>query len=221
MKAVIFDFDGTLTKSKKGSNCWRKIWEYIDDLEYDDMLYTKFLNKKIDNKQWFNMIFKRYAEKNVNDKTMLNIANSIEMINDSYDVLKTLYEKDIKIFILSGGIRQIIEKVLQRENLIQFVTSIEAYDLIFDENGKLINYKTPIHNLENKSEYIEIVKQKFNLNSKEIIFIGNGKNDENAFQSGVTTLCINPDDADFSNKKVWNHTIKNCGSLKEILIFFN
>ena len=74
VKAVIFDFDGTLTKSKKGSNCWRKIWEYIDDLEYDDMLYTKFLNKKIDNKQWFNMIFKRYAEKNVNDKTMLNIA---------------------------------------------------------------------------------------------------------------------------------------------------
>lgn len=221
MKAVIFDFDGTLTKSKKGSNCWRRIWEYIDDIEYDDMLYNQFVENKIDEKQWFDLIIKRYAQKNVTNLTLSKISDSIEMLDDSFNVLKAIYEKDIKIFVLSGGVKQLIENVLKRENVLKYITSIEAYDFLFDDNGKLTNYKSPIHNLENKCEYIEIIKQTYNLTSEEdILFIGNGKNDETAYQSGVMTLCINPDDADYENKEKWKHTIKNCSSLKEILSYF-
>ncbi len=219
MKAVIFDFDGTLTKSKKGSNCWRKIWEFIDDIEYDDTLYNQFVENKIDYKQWLDLIIKRYIEKDVTDLTLHDIANSIKMIEDSFNVLKLLNQNDIKIFILSGGIKQIIENVLRRENVLQFITSIEAYDFLFDSKGKLTSCKTPNHNLENKCEYIELVKQKYDLSSKEILFIGNGQNDQTAFQSGVVTLCINPDDADYKNKKIWQHTILSCNSLKDILSF--
>ena len=33
MKVIVFDFDGTLTKNRKGSNCWYEIWKYIDELQ--------------------------------------------------------------------------------------------------------------------------------------------------------------------------------------------
>ena len=137
MKAVIFDFDGTLTKTKKGSNCWYKIWEYIDDLEYDSYLYNKFKNKEISDTQWFKLIFERYKEKNVQKKYLENIALKIKFLPGTYKTLEQLYKNGIKIFILSGGVRQIIESVLNREKILPFVTSLESYDLIFDKNGKL------------------------------------------------------------------------------------
>ncbi len=140
MKAIVFDFDGTLTKSKKGSNCWYKIWEYIDDLAYDEMLYNMFKKKLIDNDKWFEMIVKRYKEKDVKEAYLEDIANSIELLPGTYQTLKQLHNNGVKIFVLSGGVRQIIEGVLNREKVNKYITSIEAYDLIFEKNGKLTSY---------------------------------------------------------------------------------
>lgn len=34
IKAVVFDFDGTLTKESKGNECWYKTWEFLQDLPF-------------------------------------------------------------------------------------------------------------------------------------------------------------------------------------------
>ena len=218
MKAVVFDFDGTLTKSRKGSNCWYEVWKYINDLAYDDFLYGKYKRKEIDDVEWFKLIFERYKEKDVRRKYLHNISKGIELLPGTYETLKCLNNNGIKIFILSGGIRQIIDDVLQREGVNEFITSIETYDLIFDNKGKLIDYKRPnLHNPENKNEYIDLIKKQYNLKSSEILFVGNGANDETVYLSGAKTLCINPDDADISNKKVWHYDIENCENLTQIL----
>ena len=218
MKAVVFDFDGTLTKSKKGSNCWYKIWEYIDDLAYDEMLFYMYRKKLIDNDEWFELIFKRYKEKAVKREYLEDIANSIELLPGAYQTLKQLHNNGVKIFVLSGGVRQIIESVLKREEVDNFITSIEAYDLIFDESGKLAGYSQPnLHSLERKEEYVEQIKTNYQLKNDEILFIGNGSNDETVYKSGVKTLCINPDDADITNKRCWTYGIENCNNLTQIL----
>ncbi len=218
MKAIVFDFDGTLTNCQKGSNCWYEIWKYINDLEYDDFLYNKYKRKEIDNKKWLDLIFKRYKEKNVKREYLYEISKGIELLPGTYETLEYLYDNGIKIFVLSGGVRQIIYDVLKREKVDKFITSIEAYDLIFNNEGKLIDYKYPnLHNLENKNEYIELLKQIYNLKGEEILFVGNGANDETVYLSGVKTLCINPDKANISNKLVWNNNIEKCENLLQIL----
>lgn len=218
MKAVVFDFDGTLTKNRKGSNCWFEIWKYIDDLEYDGVLFNKYKNKEIDSLQWLDLIFKRFKEKGVKREYLQNIAKSIEILPGTHETLKKLYENDVKIFILSGGVRQIIEEILKREKIDGFITAIETYDLFFNENGELVGYDRPnVHSLESKNEYIEVIKQRYNLSGNEILFVGNGSNDETVYLSGAKTLCINPDDTDMSNRKIWNFGIENCENLMQIL----
>lgn len=220
MKAIVFDFDGTLTKSRKESNCWYEVWKYMDDLAYDDFLYKKYKNNEIDDIEWFDLIFKRYKEKGVKREYLHEISKKIELLPGAHETLKYLYDNDVKIFILSGGIRQIIEDILKRENVYNFITSIETYDLIFDNEGNLIDFKQPnFHNPENKNEYIDLLTKQYNLKSDEILFVGNGANDEKVYLSGANTLCINPDDADISNKVVWHNAIENCGNLVEILKF--
>ena len=222
MKAIVFDFDGTLTKSRKGSNCWYEVWKYINDLDYDNYLYSLYKDKKIDDIEWFKLIFERYKEKDVKREYLRDISKSIEILPKTYETIKYLFEKDVKIFILSGGIRQIIEDVLEREKIDKFITSIETYDLLFDSDGKLINYKRPmVHNPESKNEYIEIIKKQYNLKSNDILFVGNGANDEKVYLSGAKTLCINPDDADINNKVAWNYVIENCSNLLQILECFS
>ncbi len=220
MKAIVFDFDGTLTKSRKGSNCWYEVWKYMDDLDYDNFLYDKYKRKEFDDKKWFELIIERYKQIDVRREYLHEISKSIALLPGTYETLEQLYKFDIKIFILSGGIRQIIEDTLKREKVDKFITSIETYDLIFDENGKLLGLKRPnLHNPENKNEYIDLIKKEYNLNSDEILFVGNGANDEKVYLSGVNTLCINPDDADIKNTKVWHNGIENCENLTQILKF--
>lgn len=217
MKAVIFDFDGTLTKSKKGSSCWYNIWVEIDDLEYDDKLYSMYKRNEIDDFKWSELIYQRYVEKDVNPRIMQAVADKVELQNGAYETLKALHSKGIKIFILSGGVRQVIEKILEREDLNQFITSLETYDLIFDKSGKLVDFKRPRHNPEFKNQYIDIVKQQYKINAKDILFVGNGKNDQEAYKSGAVTLCINPDDAEIDNRIYWSYGIRECNDLQQIL----
>lgn len=217
LKAIVFDFDGTLTQNRKGSNCWQEVWKCIDELSYDDFLYQKYARHEIDIKQWFDLVIERFKEKNVELKNLHNIAKTIKLLPGVYQTFKHLYDDGVKIFVLSGGIRQIIDKVLKRAKVDKFITSIQTYDLIFDSHDKLTGYTHPDHNLENKNQYIEQLKQKYNLKNSEILFVGNGANDEAVCLSGVDTLCINPDGTDFSNKNIWHNAIENCENLTQII----
>ena len=49
-KYVVFDFDGTLTITKKGSNSWYNTWSYLNALDEDDYLYTKYKNGELSGK---------------------------------------------------------------------------------------------------------------------------------------------------------------------------
>ncbi len=221
MKAVIFDFDGTLTKSKKGSNCWYKIWEEINDLDYDAFLYNKFLNNQITTDEWYNLIMQRYKQKGVNQQMLETISTRIELLDGVHETLSLLYNNNIKIYVLSGGIKQIIQPVLVREDILKYITSVEAYTINFDKIGKINGYGKPKHNLESKNEYVEIIKNELKIDAKDILFVGNGKNDEDVYKSGAKTLCINPDDADITNKTFWTYGIQNCTNLKQILKFIS
>ena len=220
MKAVIFDFDGTLTKSRKGSNCWYEVWKYLDDLKYDDYLYGMYKHKEINDQQWFDLIVKRYIEKGVKRQYLTEIANTIEVIDGAQQTLKILHDNGVKVFILSGGIRQIIEDILEREQIREYITAIESYDLLFDKEGNLTGFQRPkSHNPENKNECVDLIKREYRLAKDDVLFVGNGANDEKVYLSGVDTLCINPDDADITNQTVWHHSIENCENLSQILEF--
>ena len=82
-------------------------------------------------------------------------------------------------------------------------------------------FKKPKHNLEDKSEYVNLLKEEYNVSGGDVLFVGNGANDETVYKSGAVTLCINPDGANTGDRQIWNHCIENCTDLKQILKFIN
>ena len=219
MKIIVFDFDSTLTKSKKGSNCWRRVWEFLGDVAKDDELYNMYANNEITNQQWFDLINVNFIEKGLKKQAMQTISNDLVLIDGAKETLETLYKNGIKIFILSGGVKQIIENTLKREDLLKYVESVEAYDFKFDENENFIRFVAPKHNLDDKSEYINLLLKSHKISGKDLLFVGNDTNDEDVYKSGAVTLCINPHHAKFQNKQIWNYAIEHCVNLTEILKF--
>lgn len=216
-KIVIFDYDGTLTKTKKGGNCWLYIWQLINATDEDEYHYNKYRNHEYaDYKEWLFAVIESFKKHKVNRQMMTEIASSSCLVADLEFVFKQLCESGISIYVLSGGIKNIIE--LNLKNLSKYIKSIEAYGFKFDNDGIICDVDIPNHCPENKQEFINRVIKEENILPNQVLFVGNGENDETASLTGVRTLCFNPDDAHFLNKEIWHDVIWS-NSMKDILKF--
>ena len=74
-KAIVFDFDGTLTK--KNQNIWKMLWETCGYPTDKTSLYAKLyvshvIKKEITRKQWFDLTCEAFKKKNLDFKDFLN-----------------------------------------------------------------------------------------------------------------------------------------------------
>ena len=141
------------------------------------------------------------------------------MIGGLEKTLKTLSEKGIKLFILSGNIKYSIRHVLG--DLSKYFTEISANDAIFDENGNFVDLIATKYDFEGKADFIVKVKEELGLKPEEITFVGNGSNDVWAYKSGARTICVNPKDADEDKSEKWTKVLPVVKDLSEILEYID
>lgn len=218
-KAVIFDFDGTLTMSKGNSNCWRYIWEEIGKVDIDDSLVQKYLSGEIDMDEWTSRVLQYYRQFGVS-REILNSASSHITVRDGvFDVFSFLHKQKIKIFICSGGLKQIVENCLG-DNL-SFVDGIECDEFAFDERGSVTDIIRTKFDMMDKQHFICDLCAKLQISPSELVFVGNGINDETAHNSGAKTICINPNSTNPNDKNLWDIYIEDIKNLSEILDYID
>ena len=221
MKTIFFDFDGTLTR--KSPNIWKSIWKscnYDTSKEsYFTELYHRFINGNITHQEWCDLTCEKFIQANFSKRMLDNLADNIKTINGLDATLKTLKANGYCLHIISGNIKQVIEKVLGDK--VQYFDTINANKMQFDKYGKVVYIEGTNYDFEGKARFIEEFKEKTNSSAKDLIFVGNGDNDEWAHLSGCKTICINPDNTDFSNKTKWHIYQPNVTNLTQILPFLD
>ena len=207
MKAVIFDFDGTLTK--RNGNLWKKIWK---DLGYDVgpnsyyvSLYKSFINGKITHKQWCQLTCYAFQKKGFNKDRFDEIISEISLMNGAERLIKTLHEQGKELFIVSGNVNYAIKKVLGSNN--EYISDIKANDFNFDESGNLVSITGTKYDFEGKATFVKELCNERGYSPSDILFIGNSDNDEWVYTSGARTLCVNPDKTKSENKTIWNNVV--------------
>lgn len=219
-KAVIFDFDGTLTKPHRLPNSWARIWDRIDCNDIDQKYYWQYKNGEITYEEWFTLCFECFKEKGVSASDFIAIASEIELIDYIEEYFKFLSDNHIKIYILSGGVGNIIEYKVS--HLRKYITSLQADTFLLDENGNLCEVDNSACKVGNKEKFVNAIMDEFGLDKDEVVFIGNGSNDECVCKTGVKTICINPDsDVHAEDRKIWTATIYNCKDIRETLKFID
>lgn len=219
-KAIIFDFDGTLTKPHRLPNSWARVWDRIECNHIDEILYGRYKNKEITYEEWFRLCFECFKEHGVSQDDFVAIANEIELVDFLDEYFEHLHQNGVKIFILSGGVGNIIEYKI--DHLKKYITSLQADMFKLDEFGKLSTINESVCKVEIKSDFVNSIMESLNLNKDEVVFVGNGLNDEEVCKTGVKTICINPDkDAHPEDRKIWTEAICDCKDIRETLNFID
>lgn len=105
------------------------------------------------------------------------------------------------------------------ENNVHLFEEIKANRMEFDKNGRLKRIIGTKYDFDGKRDFVEKVAQALDINTCNILFVGNSNNDQLAYQSGAVTLCVNPDLTDPQNKKIWHNAIYEMQNLNEIMSY--
>ena len=218
MKAVIFDFDGTLTH--KGINTWKKIWTMLGyDTVNENSVYKKqmrdYLNKVTTYQEWCDQTCLYYRKGKLKKSDFSKIAETMNFVDGLEDFLKELKANNLSLHIVSGNFTEIIKHALGEK--VKYFDSINANNLEFDENEIISKIVGTNYDYEGKAKFIDEYCLKNNINPADICFVGNGDNDQWAYLSGCKTICVNPDTKTVSNKSVWHKKVENVKNLTTLL----
>ena len=218
MKTIVFDFDGTLTKQDQ--NIWKMLWQKLGYTTDKNSLYSKLyvehtIKKTITRKQWFDLTCLAFKRKGMTKQTLIDVTKNIDLIDGFEGTIKSLYNLGYSLHIVSGCIKESIEEKLG-EN-VKYFTNIEANRAVFDKNDKLKRFIATPFDFKGKAQYINLLKAFTKTKASEIIFVGNGDNDEWVYQTGCKTICINPKNTDSKNRIIWHKEILDLKNLTQIL----
>lgn len=215
-KVIVFDFDGTLVDTNSSKTTWQRLWLNMGyDLTICKELHSRFDKKEITHQEWCDLTAQHFIERGMNKTHLKNVSDSIIKIEGLHDTLTKLQQSGIKLFIVSGSIKEMINMVLEDDaNLFD---DISANKFVFDKNGKLSRIVGTDFDFEGKAEYIKRLCDEMGISAKEVLFVGNSFNDAHVYKSGARTLCVNPTLTNSHNRKYWHDTIDEMKNLADIL----
>ncbi len=214
-KYIIFDFDGTLTQ--KGQNAWKNLWikagYSTNEGSIYRELYKSFLEGELTYPEWCQQTCQYLKAKNLSRNDVNQVGENTIILQDINPTFKTLKDNGYNVIILSGSVKQIIDICLK--NSTTYISKIFANTFVYDKDNFLTQIIPTPYDFDGKRNLIQSLIQK-GINKQDIIFIGNSYNDENVYETGVKTICINPETKNFENKKIWTNVVKS-NSLFSIL----
>jgi phosphoserine phosphatase len=215
-KAVVFDFDGTLTTRSDDETTWEKIWVKLGYPINDcSELHHKFWQGKFSHQEWCNITRDRFRKKSLSKNDLREVAGSIVLIDGFKETLEELRDRGIKLYILSGSIKEVITGVLG--DFRAWFEQVQANEVLFDSAGIIQEIRGTSYDFEGKAKFLSRIIDDNSYSPYDVLFVGNSCNDIFASRSGARTLCVNPRATNPDNKEHWKYLIRRMDNLNQIL----
>ena len=201
---ILTDFDGTITKDNSDSS-WASIFknpkvtkEFVDECLKLFNYYHKFeINESISLEEkmsimdeWYRKNIETLAKFKITEEIINYAANNESVMafrNGAIDFLKSMYDKNIPIIIISAGVGNIIEQFLIRYNC-NYPNIYICSNFLEYENGivKGVRNNNLIHPLNKNEVYLpQNIKSKI-IDRNNILLLGNSILDINMVNADKT-----------------------------------
>jgi HAD superfamily phosphoserine phosphatase-like hydrolase len=214
-KAVVFDFDGTLTVNDDGQTTWEKIWEILGypPNECSD-LHNRFMNNEFSHEKWCQITEEKFRARKFNLTQLKRIARGMSLLTGASEAILKLRASGIKLYILSGSIKQVIKECLG--NLYDCFEHVSANEMTFDKSNILAKIRGTFYDFDGKARFLKNIIRENGYDQWEVLFVGNSRNDDWASLAGVRTLCINPQKTRPDDRSVWTYARERVENLIDI-----
>lgn len=218
IKAVIFDFDGTLTDKKSKLSSWQRIWKLLnyDDSECRD-LFLKHARNEITHEEWCFETEKKFKEKELTKAQVLNLSQEFVLIKGCKELLQILNDNKVKVYICSGSINTIVDNVLEVNGIKSLIQEVSYNKFYYNNDGFLDKIIGTEYDFIGKKIFIDKIISQNNYSATEVAFVGNSDNDRLAYQSGARTILINANNVDPTIDKEWNYYLGDIDDLRKLL----
>jgi HAD superfamily phosphoserine phosphatase-like hydrolase len=215
-KAVVFDFDGTLTTRTDDETTWEKIWVKLGYSINDCAeLHHRFSQGRFSHQEWCDTTRDKFRKAGFSKKHMDEIARSTVLIDGFRDTLESLRDRGVKLYILSGSIKQVITHALGECR--GWFDEVQANEVLFDSAGVIRDIRGTRYDFEGKARFLTRLIEDNRYSPYDVLFVGNSCNDIFASRSGARTLCVNPRATNPDDKHHWTYLIRRMDNLNQIL----
>ncbi len=219
-KVVVFDFDGTLTQ--KGENSWRRLWltsgyDIGNNSAYKS-LFNRYINGEFSYQEWNDRTCEYFRAGNLTSVKVSTIGALTPSIKGLKITLQELKQNGYSLFIVSGSIKQIIKSCL-KDN-INYFSGVYANEFVYDSNGLIQNINSTRFDFDGKKRFVELLIQN-GIKPENITFVGNSYNDEKVGETGVKTICINPEETDHTDRNIWKNVVHSSTISKILPLILN
>ena len=227
IKAIIFDADDTLINhkecekqalqylfnkiGKKYKNQYQNIFRPLDWKLWDDVANKKSIIpvEKIPEYrfeiffQQINLEYNNYEK--ANELFKEGFAKTSALTQNAYEIVKYLYYKGYKIYIITNGIVELQKPRIMNSAIVSYIS-----DIIISEQVGVAKPNCKIFN---------ILLEKENLTSDEVIMIGDSleKDIKGAKNANIKSVWYNPYNNDNNYDVVPDYQIKDLLDIKKLL----
>jgi phosphoserine phosphatase len=112
-KAVVFDFDGTLTNPGSTRSTWEAIWEHLGyDANECGLLANRFYRREITHPEWCRITLEKFKARQLNCDAVISVAGGLTLIQGFDECMEELQRLSVPTYIVSGSIWDVIAAVL-------------------------------------------------------------------------------------------------------------
>ena len=214
-KAIIFDFDGTLTKAGINRTNWERLWLQLGYTDNEcGKLAQRFFRKEIDHDQWCRLTLEKFKAGGLRRDAVLALGRSIDLIEGFETTLEQIRQAGIPMYIVSGSIWDLVIAALGE--FASYFNRIETNSFQYTPDGVIANIVGTKYDFEGKADFVKIVAGDLHIPTSEVLFIGNSINDEQVKRlTGARTLLVNPHFT--APSKEWDAFIPHMNNLEDIL----
>lgn len=214
-KAVVFDFDGTLTVPNNGNTIWEELWVRLGYKREECVkLQQAYLAGEITHPEWCKRTCDAFKQRGMTKSLLEDLAKEVHLLNNVEELFTSLEKNDIRIFIVSGSIKRVIREVLRGS--LQHIERICANEMEFKKDGSLHKIIATPYDFETKARFVLELARELDCSTKDIVFVGNGENDTFVKQTGAVTVCMNPRWTNPLDKKIWDKWLTDCDDANKI-----
>jgi len=182
VRMVAFDLDGTLLQEDGYIWSWQLLWRFLG---YDDVIRIEMMNRALNcekkaNSTWYqdwcDESADYFRQKDLKRSDFEEVTKNLVVAKGFREVIATLKNLNIKLFIISGGIDVFLEEKIPDWRELFDHAFINQFS--FNNDGLFQRIKSTPYDFEGKWTCIEELCRENGWDSDQVVFVGDGFNDE-------------------------------------------